>query len=128
MSPELRDQPPTRTGTSGPPQYDGTGVTDGPNMAARTTDPVPWTPCRRHLFETWAAIAPQHRHRANWRIPTHIWERIKTDPDMRCDWLEQPGLPAPHTRTLLGLPVTLAARGLDRPEITLPANCKPPRE
>lgn len=86
----------------------------------------PWTPCRRHLFDLYAAITPGRRHLGSWRIPAPLWDAIKHDPNLNADWTE--GSYRNTTfRTLLGSPVDLVARGLDHIQFVVTLDCRPPR-
>jgi hypothetical protein len=89
-------------------------------MTHHTTRAALWTPCRRHLFETLSAVTPQHRARARWRISADLWERIKADPDLRCDWFE-----GPRGKVMLGQPVDVTEAGPAFPEIYVRVDCHP---
>lgn len=85
----------------------------------------PWAPCRRHLFDMYGAVAPNQRHLASWRVPTPLWTAITQDPNLTADWTQSEY--RGHTfRTLLGWPVDLVARGLDRVQFVITLDCKPP--
>ncbi len=81
--------------------------------------PGPQPPCRQHLFAALAAVAPEYRHFTTWRIPADLWDQIKADPNLRADWIEGAG----H-QSLLGQPVTVVQRGLDRVQVTLDVDCR----
>lgn len=100
-------------------------MTDGPNMNHHDTDP--WTPCRRHLFETYEAILPRFRGRARWRISQAVWDRLKKDHDLAVDWTDgyrRSGQTA-YIRSLLGLPVDLIPDGGPTVQIVITADCRP---
>jgi hypothetical protein len=101
-------------------------VTDGPNMNHHDTDP--WLPCRRHLYETYEAILPRFRDRARWRVSTVIWERLKKDHDLACEWTDGYRSGARrYSRTLLGMPVDLIPDGGPTVQLILNTECQPAR-
>lgn len=126
MSPELRNELDPGPGT---PPYDPNAARPGPDMTAGQVDRHkrrPWTPCRTHLFDMWAAVAPHVRDRCYWNIPALLWDAMKRDPDLNGDWYEPSGF-GHHSRVLLGLPVNLVEGGLMVPEFVVPGECQPSR-
>jgi hypothetical protein len=109
--------------------YDGSAVTNGPDMNHHPTREADWRPCRHHLFELYEAVTPNARHRIRWRIAEVIWERIKADADLGCEWEDT----YPNgdrwqrhpTRTLLGQHVDLVPDGGPTVQITITSDCKP---
>jgi hypothetical protein len=111
-----------------PPPYDPTGVVSVPTSVHRRGHNGPTCPCRNHLFDLLATIAPEHRHRAFWRMPRTAWEAIKADPALRTDWRDN------HPRmdrfgptsgpTLLGVPVVVGRGDHHHPvEIVVSITC-----
>lgn len=85
-----------------------------------------WTPCRHHLYELWAAVRPQYRDRVRWRIPGVLWERMKEDPELSCDWMDTV-VRGTLVRTLLGQRVDLIPDGGTAVQIVITDACKPTR-
>lgn len=76
------------------------------------------TTTRLAIYRAFAAVHPHAVHTARWRVGTAMWEVIRADDTMRCDWLQTRGVPA--RRIMLGLPVDLDTDDPQRCELTVP--------
>lgn len=111
------------------PPTDSTTATDVPLTHTERPERATGVPCRAHLYATLFSVAYPARNRVRWEVPAHLWELIKTDPELRAEWIENhiQRRPTAACRTLIGRPVDVLDQAtLDHIRLIVTIDCNPP--